>query len=696
MVYATCTYPKPGYEGSRSRDYQYELAVVNLNRTAAPPQRLTVNGAFDYYPAWSPDGQRIGSLRGRHNATGADETAGALHIMGRDGADARLIRFGESMLGAPSWSPDGRWLAFVTDEDDAGLGLYILNSDRTVRRRLTDTVSAPSWSPNGQRLAIARRDGAALALYTVTLTADDAVERRIAPLPDDWPEWIPTVAWSPAGKHILYGYGDVVRVVTLDGTPGTAAFAGVGAAWSPDGSRIAVVGGGNIAVYSIAPDGTDPRPLVELRGGGLVAAQAEHGDAAAGIAACATGVVVRDPEQHPDLVRDCETLVGLRQALLGGVVLNWNMETPIEQWTGVDVSGTPRRVVGLGLGGLRIPGTLPSALGELTSLRGLALWGNRFTGPIPPELGRLANLKDLHLDGNQLTGPIPLELGRLANLKDLHLDGNQLTGPIPPELGRLPTLHNVRLSANRLTGPIPPELGQAPHLWTLSLGHNQLAGPIPPELGQLAELGLLDLTDNQLTGPIPPELGQLARLGELYLAGNQLTGPIPPELSQLTKLTHLELSANQLTGPISLELLQLTKLTHLELSANQLTGPIPPELGQLANLWRLGLADNQLTGPIPPELGQLANLRELYLAGNQLTGPIPPELGQLTRLTHLYLQENQLTGPIPGILGSTGIRGAVLLGGNRLTGCVPPAATPFQREHSDLERLGLPDCEPAR
>ena len=90
--------------------------------------------------------------------------------------------------------------------------------------------------------------------------------------------WITTVAWSPDGTRLLYTCGPQVCVVRTDGTPvGQSPVSlpnGSLAAWSPDSTRIAVgsVGlnrsstsvrsGGEVVLYTMAPDGSDERILV--------------------------------------------------------------------------------------------------------------------------------------------------------------------------------------------------------------------------------------------------------------------------------------------------------------------------------------------------------------------------------------------------------------------------------------------------
>ena len=429
---------------------------------------------------------------------------------------------------------------------------------------------------------------------------------------------------------------------------------------------------------------------------------------------CLTGGAVADTANNPGLAADCEVLLAAKDTLAGSATLDWSVSVPIDQWEGVTVGGTGRRVTGLNLGDKGLTGRIPAELGSLIYLENLFLTRNELTGIIPPGLGQLTNLGVLALGANQLTGPIPTWLGSLTSLQVLYLWGNQLTGPIPSALSSLASLQVLSLSQNQLTGPIPAELGSLASLQVLYLWGNQLTGPIPASLGSLASLQELSLWGNQLTGPIPSALSTLTNLEILALGENQLTGPIPSALSSLTSLQVLSLSQNQLTGPIPAELGSLASLQVLYLWGNQLTGPIPASLGSLAslqelslwgnqltgpipsalstltNLEILALGENQLTGPIPSALSSLTSLEQLYLWGNQLTGPIPTWLGSLTSLQVLYLWGNQLTGPIPSELGSLVNLEELFLSGNQLTGCIPVGIAGVA--NNDLSQLGLPFC----
>ena len=249
------------------------------------------------------------------------------------------------------------------------------------------------------------------------------------------------------------------------------------------------------------------------------------------------------------LVRDCETLLGLKNELDPHGVLNWKGGLPLVWWDGVG-SDSWLGVLRLHLYSTRLDGILPAELGNLPNLRQLHLSRTHLVGRIPKELGNLANLQRLTLSSNELSGSIPAELGNLSNLTWLHLGDNQLIGSIPKELGRLTNLYELGLNANFLTGSIPKELGRLRQLRSLFLGENLLSGSIPAGLtdpGDFPELRLLHLYDNQLSGPIPAALGNLMKLEELVLSCNQLTDPVPSRLGDIPTLKRVEFDANRLT-----------------------------------------------------------------------------------------------------------------------------------------------------
>ena len=405
---------------------------------------------------------------------------------------------------------------------------------------------------------------------------------------------------------------------------------------------------------------------------------------------CSNGIAVASPQDNTLLVQDCTILLNTRDTIAGSAQLDWNAGTPITQWEGISVGGTPQRVQGIAFPIRRVSGRIPSEIGNLTGLRTLSFPINQLEGTIPPELGALPELQELNLHGNDLAGPIPVSLAKLFKLKVLDLHANNLEGTIPLEMGEMFNLERLTLSSNNLTGTIPPSLGNLSNLQGLNLSQNQLTGAIPWELGNLPRLESISLWDNQLSGTLPSRLGQLQNLGGLNLRGNAFTGEIPPEFAGLTQLYLLDLADNQLSGRIPVWVSGLSRLDTFSLANNQFSGPIPPELGNLTNLHQLYLDGNNLTGTIPASLGSLSELRGLILSHNSLTGPIPPELGNLSKLEYLPIGHNNLTGEIPPELGNLSSLLALNLGYGSLSGTIPDSLgnlsnlRSLQLEHNNL------------
>ena len=747
IVYSTFEH----LEGARERDlpsaFAYEIGVLQLDGSRR--QQLTVNQNYDDYPAWSPDGSQVAFVQWDYDsgyriavvdvASGQETVVASGPLLPREAIGRQ----------APVWSPDGGQIAFVGYDrtEVRGPAIYAVGNDGSDLRLLTAANSRPAWTPDGKRLAFAKPDGDELALFTIT--ADGSDLRRVTKIelsggrasygnvnverdepgssgyatggggfPTDYEAmdpkdiWVDTMAWSPDRSMIMYGCGALICVAKADGTQiGTSPIGlsqGMTGAWSPDGSRIAIgrlelrrpAYDDGVALYTMAPDGSDLRLLVRHDSEGDlhllgVRPTPDH----VSTAGCASGTAVANPADNPGLVRDCETLLSIRDVLAASPPLDWTDDRPITEWEGVVIDSTPPRVIGLNLGYRGLSGVLPTeltALTALTQLRELDLSWNKLSGTIPPELGTLMGLSRLDLFANNLTGVIPKEIGNLTNLEFLrlnymylqgdipselvrltkleilNLEVNLLTGPIPLELTQLSRLRYLGLGYSRLRGTIPPELGNLTNLTGLDLSRNQLSGEIPAELGRLTGLGVLKLSENQLGGEIPPELGELTLLRELFLSGNQLSGPIPTTFGQLQNLWYLHVNDNQLTGAIPSELGNLTEMSELYLHNNQLAGSIPAEIGRLENLLYLIADENRLTGAIPAELGELSSLYTLSLSNNQLSGAIPPELGQLSTLSHLKLDNNQLTGTIPAAISHLSTVRRLDLQGNRLSGEIPP------------------------
>jgi len=106
----------------------------------------------DYDPAWSPNGKRIVVSR-----------CGALVVVNADGTRARRLTRPPpgSADEQPDWSPKGRSIAFIRIGSDDRAVLWLIRTDGTGERQLTDggDENSPSWSPSGRLVAFTSYTG---------------------------------------------------------------------------------------------------------------------------------------------------------------------------------------------------------------------------------------------------------------------------------------------------------------------------------------------------------------------------------------------------------------------------------------------------------------------------------------------------------------------------------------------------------
>ena len=97
-------------------------------------------------PVFSPDGQQIAY-------TGTTANSTAIFVMNADGTDPRQLTFLVPNANQPTWSPDGRRIAFVAFSDALKKEIFVMNADGTGVKQLTDCTTEgancgdPDWSP---------------------------------------------------------------------------------------------------------------------------------------------------------------------------------------------------------------------------------------------------------------------------------------------------------------------------------------------------------------------------------------------------------------------------------------------------------------------------------------------------------------------------------------------------------------------
>jgi TolB protein len=228
----------------------------------------------------------------------------SLQVADADGYNPRIVLNSRQPLMSPSWSPDGRRLAYVSFEtgypaiyvQDIGSGGRELISSQT------GINGAPAWSPDGTRIALVLSKDGSPDIYVMDM-ADKKLTRVTRNYAIDTEP-----AWAPDGRSIVFtsdrgGRPQLYRIRLGDGREERLTFEGVynaRAAYSPDGKYLAMVSGdgGNyrIAVMematgavqvltdgildespSFAPNGSMILYATEDRGRGLLAAVSVDG-----------------------------------------------------------------------------------------------------------------------------------------------------------------------------------------------------------------------------------------------------------------------------------------------------------------------------------------------------------------------------------------------------------------------------------
>jgi hypothetical protein len=214
-----------------------QIYTMNPDGTGRTP--LTSGPAYNFEPAWSPDGKKIAFSTTRDDLNPGSCGAGCnseIYVMDSDGANQTRLTNDASADGFPQWSPDGTKIVF---------DIYSMNADGTGVVRLTTSSfrdADPSWSPDGAKIAFTAQvtllrlmnpDGT----NQTTVTSDSDLEKYA-------PDWSPDATTIAYQQHSCCDPNDntqEVHTVHRDGTGDLfLGFNSTGPAWSPDGSRIAI------------------------------------------------------------------------------------------------------------------------------------------------------------------------------------------------------------------------------------------------------------------------------------------------------------------------------------------------------------------------------------------------------------------------------------------------------------------------
>jgi len=225
-----------------------------MNEDGSGLKQLTRGDAdhHDVDPSFSPDGKRILLTSTRGGKAGVWSMAAA-------GSGAKRICDGDQA----EWAPDGKSVVFrrkgaiVTRELAGG-------KEKTVSPKGWSRCSGPSWSPDGKRIAFASIQGKANAIFLVPAGGGEPVkvfDKKGACEPH----------WSPDGKRIVYETETHVYTIRPDGG-GNRMITYYGGLqryprFSPDGGTIIFCQGastrGPWELYVVPAAGGSPRKLTD-------------------------------------------------------------------------------------------------------------------------------------------------------------------------------------------------------------------------------------------------------------------------------------------------------------------------------------------------------------------------------------------------------------------------------------------------
>jgi dipeptidyl aminopeptidase/acylaminoacyl peptidase len=205
---------------------------------------------------WSPDGRRIAFV-----------TNEGVFVMDADGRHVRKVATSRYTIeqGPPTWSPDGRKVAYVACsapygsspcEHMSGYDVYVIGVDGSGRHKVTPEPGlplCPAWS-SVAKLAFRASTG------QVALVQAEGEPRAF------WPGGCPV--WAPDGRRLAVPTTTGVTLLNFDGSgrkvitiePNSLLrFRSV--AWSRDGAWLAVVSNRPSRLYVVRADGTGLRRL---------------------------------------------------------------------------------------------------------------------------------------------------------------------------------------------------------------------------------------------------------------------------------------------------------------------------------------------------------------------------------------------------------------------------------------------------
>jgi Tol biopolymer transport system component len=224
----------------------YDLNAPNLTQ-------LTFEAA-NRAPAWSPDG-RVTFASNRHGALNLFSTPAT------GNGPTERVSTSDYLQMPGSWSPDGQTLALMEQNPATGRDIWLLRStgERTAFANSPADESAPRFSPDGRWIAYVSNESGQAEVY-VRPAAGTAPPRKVSAAGGMEPVWRPR-----DGAALYYRVNDTLMTVPMrDGVPAAAprvAFDGPSNAGTFDAAGYDVMTGDRLLVINNAPPASSSSQL---------------------------------------------------------------------------------------------------------------------------------------------------------------------------------------------------------------------------------------------------------------------------------------------------------------------------------------------------------------------------------------------------------------------------------------------------
>lgn len=255
----------------------FSLAMWRLFREPAESPRpvlevvplVALQGKQDM-PAFSPDGNQVAFAAFNGPQVSGIYTA----LVGGE----KPLRLTDNLNDCcPTWSPDGRYIAFVRSSADTRSFFLIPALGGSAHRLHTSPSNTIpgcgrlAWSPDGKVLAFAEYNEKRLHSRITFLSLTDATTRHLTSPRDQ--EYDCEPAFAPDGSHVAFvrgslggNLGDLFVQSLSGGDPKRLTFGNSGGtpAWTPDGREIVFSSavGGLRSLWLISASGGTPRPVI--------------------------------------------------------------------------------------------------------------------------------------------------------------------------------------------------------------------------------------------------------------------------------------------------------------------------------------------------------------------------------------------------------------------------------------------------